>query len=555
MYASVYPNIRTRQNEPFVYEVPIELMPYITPGSLVEVPFRNQKVFGLVAGLKKNYQLAKIRSQPKKINRVITNYAVLTKAQWQLANWLVDYYGVNKAQALFTIFPQLSIKTLQNSSPVICQTTIASSRKIKVLISPSQLERFGVYQQIVRQRANLPGQTVITVSDNDQLKTVASLFDRAIVYGNQLSLVQKTILWIELLSGQPKIIIGSRSSLFLPLPNLKLIIGDRPYHPGMFEQRSPKYSLWQIAIKMSELTGAHIVFGDEVPIPPVTRLENVKWRTRPISSVQLSAVKVPARQRILDAAKDAINDASRRGSVLAVLPRRGDIRGFKCHDCQSDFSVDKQQCPNCQSSHFRPFGYGLDTLAKMLANQSSSIKVDIVDQNHSYDRVGQIVIATQRIFDYEVSFRSGIIIGLDQYLSNPDPLTEESMYRLVKGVIHRSENRVDVLIRDPIDKFLSLLGDDQLAYQYFLTLRQSIHGYPYGHIIKLKSKRPLPEKLIDNIKQAPGVIGISDQHHPQFNHATWQVIITAHRSIKMSDIIQSTPSDDIAIDVDPLNLL
>lgn len=556
MYAAVYPNIKTRQNDPFVYEVPIELMPYITRGSLVEISFRNQKIFGLVADLTKNYQSGKIRLKPKKISRVITNYPVLTPTQWQLASWLTDNYRVNMAQALFTIFPDLAISVLQQNQPRLAQVESTNrSRDPKILVSASWSKRIDAYQRLVKQLGHHSKQIVIIAPDSDQLKLLASSFDQSIIFDTRLSTVRKAVLWKELLAGESKIVIGSRSSLFLPLPDLRLVICDRPYHPGMFEQRSPRYSLWQLALKVSKLTGAYLVFGDEVPVPPITRIENVKWSARPITSAKITSVKVPTRQIISDAANKATIDASKHGRVLVVLPRRGDIKGYWCRDCQAYFMVEPRQCPNCRGSHLRPFGYGIETLAKLLAKQSPPVKVSMIDQNQPYYRDGQIVIATQRIFDYEVTFRSGIIIGLDQYLLSPDPLIEESIYRLIKGVIHRCSDRVDILTQESIDKFLSLLSDDRLAYQYFLARRQDIHAFPYGHIIKVSSIRLLPDQLLKNIRQIKGVIDITPPHHPQFNQLIWQVIITADRSAKMSDIIQSTKLADSTVEVDPLNLL
>ena len=87
------------------------------------------------------------------------------------------------------------------------------------------------------------------------------------VYHSGLNINQRAELWNELISkNESKIIIGARSSIFLPFTNLKLIIVDEE-HEVSYKQfdPSPRYNARDASIILSNIHGANILLGTATP--------------------------------------------------------------------------------------------------------------------------------------------------------------------------------------------------------------------------------------------------------------------------------------------------
>ena len=87
------------------------------------------------------------------------------------------------------------------------------------------------------------------------------------VYLSGLNINQRAELWNELIStNESKIIIGARSSIFLPFTNLKLIIVDEE-HEVSYKQfdPSPRYNARDASIILSNIHGANILLGTATP--------------------------------------------------------------------------------------------------------------------------------------------------------------------------------------------------------------------------------------------------------------------------------------------------
>jgi len=85
------------------------------------------------------------------------------------------------------------------------------------------------------------------------------------VMHSHLSDTERARAWAEAASGLKKIIIGSRSAVFAPLPNLRLIILDE-YHDESFKQTNhPFYDARKVAEFLAASTGAKLVFGSATP--------------------------------------------------------------------------------------------------------------------------------------------------------------------------------------------------------------------------------------------------------------------------------------------------
>lgn len=89
---------------------------------------------------------------------------------------------------------------------------------------------------------------------------------RVRVYHSSLSDGERYDTWRQLLSGEPQVIIGTRSAVFLPVPNLGLIVLDEE-HDSSFkqDQPAPTYHARQVAQWRSQLQDCPLVLGSATP--------------------------------------------------------------------------------------------------------------------------------------------------------------------------------------------------------------------------------------------------------------------------------------------------
>jgi primosomal protein N' (replication factor Y) len=90
--------------------------------------------------------------------------------------------------------------------------------------------------------------------------------DRVTVYHSDLSPGERYDVWRKARSGQVQVVVGARSALFLPLPNVGLIVLDEEHDPSYKEsQRSPRYHARDVALHLARLLGATLLLGSATP--------------------------------------------------------------------------------------------------------------------------------------------------------------------------------------------------------------------------------------------------------------------------------------------------
>ena len=83
---------------------------------------------------------------------------------------------------------------------------------------------------------------------------------------SRLSIGEQADIWQGIYHGDYDIVVGPRSAIFAPLPDLGLIIVDEE-HEWAYKQtdKIPRYNARDVAIKMAELTGATMILGSATP--------------------------------------------------------------------------------------------------------------------------------------------------------------------------------------------------------------------------------------------------------------------------------------------------
>jgi primosomal protein N' (replication factor Y) len=162
--------------------------------------------------------------------------------------------------------------------------------------------------------------------------------------------------WRKVKGGECPVVIGARSAIFAPVPNLGLIIVDEEHDHSYKQEQGVRYHAREVALMRAKLSGAVVVFGTATPsLDSYYRALKGEWTLlrltqrvegKPLPKVQLIDERItPHRHSELlsDPLVEAMRQALREGEqVILFLNRRGYARVALCPQCQ--FAA---QCPNC----------------------------------------------------------------------------------------------------------------------------------------------------------------------------------------------------------------
>jgi primosomal protein N' (replication factor Y) len=234
---------------------------------------------------------------------------------------------------------------------------------------------------------------------------------RVALIHSQLSPGQQFDEWRRIREGHADIVVGSRSAIFAPLPNLGLIVVDEEHEWAYKQDNAPRYHARDVALKRAELTGAVVVLGSATPdlatyhraqtgeyklLSLPTRVGRRRSRngselTTELPMPQMQVVDMRAELRsgntslfsrslqkaletILASKEQAILYLNRRGSNSFILCREcgyvpvcrrcdvplvyhADVYGMLCHRCNA-FSLLPHTCARCHSPQVKGFGTG-----------------------------------------------------------------------------------------------------------------------------------------------------------------------------------------------------
>jgi primosomal protein N' (replication factor Y) len=226
------------------------------------------------------------------------------------------------------------------------------------------------------------------------------------VLHSRLSLGEQFDEWRRVRNGEFDVVIGSRSAIFAPQPDLGLIIIDEEHEWTYKQDSPPHYHARDVAIKLAELTGAVVVLGSATPdVETYYRAQNGKYklldlpeRVVPVVGSALPQVEVVDMREELKAGNrsifsrslsQSINEAiAAREQVILFLNRRGGSTyiqcrrcGFVlrcrrcevplahhitddiliCHQCNYKMPVPRT-CPNCSNRQLKFLGVGTQKL-------------------------------------------------------------------------------------------------------------------------------------------------------------------------------------------------
>src|SRR5690606_34744226 len=92
-------------------------------------------------------------------------------------------------------------------------------------------------------------------------------FSNIIVTHSHMTEAERHRAWKQALySKDPLVIIGPRSALFMPAPNLGLIVVDEAHEPSYKQEQAPRYSALRAAGVLGKGARARVILGSATPL-------------------------------------------------------------------------------------------------------------------------------------------------------------------------------------------------------------------------------------------------------------------------------------------------
>jgi len=283
------------------------------------------------------------------------------------------------------------------------------------------------------------------------------------VLHSELSLGQRFDQWQQIANGQYKIVIGARSAIFAPMPNLGLVIIDEEHETSYKQQDfQPFYHARTVAQRLCRLNNATLVLGSATPslesynaaqrgilklltLPnrPDTQMPQVhivdmreELKTNKRSIISLALQK--AIDHVLNSGKKALVMHNRRGEAhfsqcasCGYIPicKNCDVplavheNGFLCHRCSKKYKI-IDKCCFCDHN-MKTYGHGTENIYRALQKLFPDARLLRWDkdsatqygQNYLYEQAqknADIIIGTQMIskgLDLEKVALSAVILA------------------------------------------------------------------------------------------------------------------------------------------------
>lgn len=192
---------------------------------------------------------------------------------------------------------------------------------------------------------------------------LASRFQDVAVVHSGLTGARRSLTWSAIARGIKKVIIGTRSAIFAPCPNLGLIVVDEEQEATYKNQQAPRYNTRDVALKRAQLASIPIVLGSATPSLETwhncERLAHFERITLPhriaglaMPSVEFVDMRTESRSRPgnihllskkMERELKATLEAGRQAVLL--LNRRGFASYLVCSRCRNPIV-----CPNCRAN-------------------------------------------------------------------------------------------------------------------------------------------------------------------------------------------------------------
>ena len=538
----------------------------LQPGHIVSIEIGSRTAIAVVIR-----KVTKPSYDTKEIIGLIEQHP-LPAALLATAQWMADYYHTHFATVLQTLLPAGITKRRRAANAAELETVRHRTKNVFTHDQQLALEQIEhmtpgtallhgvtgsgktfVYIELAR-RALARGESVIILVPEIALTSqlvdeFSAHFDDIILTHSRQTEAERHRAWQAALNADgPRVAIGPRSALFLPLAHVGLIVVDEAHEPSFKQEQAPRYSALRAGSILAQQHQAKLILGSATPliadyyvaqqsdrpiitmshrarqdtVPPTIELVDMTKRTHFKRHRFLSDPLLAGLEQTFASGKQALIFHNRRGSASSTLcencgwqatcPRcfvpltlHADQHQLRCHICGHTDRV-PTSCPECHHTDIIHKGIGtklIESELRRIFPDKTIMRFDgdatadqSVDQQYSklYDGSIDLIIGTQVIakgLDLP-HLRTVGVVQADAGLSLPDFGASERTFQLlaqVVGRVGRSHHETNVIIQSYQPTHPAVVDGlaQDYAHFYATTLPERERGFfpPFSYLLKL----------------------------------------------------------------------
>ena len=350
--------------------------------------------------------------------------------------------------------------------------------------------------------------------------------DKLVIYHSKFSDNERVEIWNTLLdSREPRLVLGVRSSIFLPFADLGLVIVDEE-HETSYKQYdpAPRYHARNAAIVLASMHGAKTLLGtatpaietyfnarqgkyglvelkkrfNDVELPEIIPVDVKEMRKKNRMQGNFTPELLNRMQHALQAGEQVILFQNRRGFAPMVeckqcawvpkcehcdvsLTYHKRYNQLTCHYCGYTYEIPKV-CPACGQPAIGVMGFGTERIEEDIARHFPEVPVSRMDldttrSRNAYEQIiddfskgkNKILIGTQMItkgLDFDRVSVVGIL-SADQMMNFPDFRAHERAFQMMEQVSGRAgrKNKKGVVVLQTSDPSSPLI-QQVIAHDY-----------------------------------------------------------------------------------------
>ncbi|MGM0640757.1 MAG: replication restart helicase PriA [Thermotogota bacterium] len=380
---------------------------------------------------------------------------------------------------------------------------------------------------------------------------------KVITYHSNLKPKERINNWYDLVNGDMDVLIGTRSSIWLPIKNLEMIIIDEQHDDSFYQNEQVVYDTMRVAEIRKDIEDLNLVLASATPrLNELILAKNNEYYLEKIEKryltkmpdVEIIDMKNEKKVSWLFSTKTMLNikeTLENQNKVIIFTPTRGHSNYvlctdcghiFKCEDCDVSLTYHKydeklechycgkeypipQKCNKCGGYNLQTRGYGTERVVNEMVKYFPSTEILRVDRTviksfddlkktfkRFYDKGPKIIVGTKMITKgLDISdLKLVVIMDSDRYSYFPDYRSYETTASLIMQVAGRAGRKGSgkVLIQtfNPEEKIFAAIKNhdyNMIADQEF-SKREKYKYPPFANLIlimlKDKDKNKLDEK-------------------------------------------------------------
>lgn len=575
MFLEIILNLPINQGFTYSYTPELNEKPELRPeiGKRAEIMFGNRKTSGFIIGIQEEFPencgttIDKIRP----VKRIIDKEPLFNKDLIDLAKWISHYYLCTLGEAIFAMIPsgrretsaggfsfdeefnESKKNTLSQEQKKAVDEILSSNSENQIfhyLYGPTGTGKTEVFLQAA-ENVLASGKGVIYLVPEISLtgqvaKSIIARFgNTAAVLHSGLTPSQRLTEWRRIMHKEARVIVGARSAVFAPVPDLGLVIIDEEHDGSYKSGNNPRYHARQVAMHRCATEKIPLVMGSATPsveawqmmkngtIFKHTLTKRLAGGAMPkISCIDLK--NYPNDGCISKPLEEEINKTlQQKKQTILFLNRRGFTHFFRCNTCGFELKCKNcsvpltyhknenrlrchycgwsafppESCPECGSVDIGTSGFGTEyieaeTRAKFPNARIVRVDTDVFSKKEEllalledfksgkYD----IMLGTQMVAK-GLNFPNLQLVGVilaDSGLHMPDFRAGERTFSLITQVAGRAgryfpDGKVIVQTYSPTKEPVYYAVKNQIEdfYNYEIQQREMMEFPPFSRIVRI----------------------------------------------------------------------